>query len=261
MDVDLTGEVAVVTGACGRLGPVWRDALLDAGAAVFGLDVTGSGAPPGRSGDRYVHGIADVTDRSSLRDALARCRDRLGEPTILVNNAGVDQPPGASTGSWLIGDVPDELSARVLDVNALGTLRVCQVFGSAMAERRRGAIVNVGSLYGTVGPDPRLYEHIDLDPPFLKPPAYGMSKAAVSALTRYLAVLWGPNGVRVNTLSPGGVRGAQDEQFIAKFQARVPLGRMAASDDLTGPLIFLASAQSAYVTGIELLVDGGYVCW
>ena len=149
----------------------------------------------------------------------------------------------------------------MLAVNAHGVLRMCQVFGTDMAERDGGSIVNIGSLYGGMAPDPRLYDHIPLDPPFLKPPAYGMSKAGVGALTRYLAALWGPVGVRVNTLSPGGVRGGQDAEFVRKFSDRVPLRRMAETPDLVGPLLFLASELSRYVTGAELVVDGGYACW
>jgi NAD(P)-dependent dehydrogenase (short-subunit alcohol dehydrogenase family) len=182
-------------------------------------------------------------------------------PDVLVNNAGIDKPPSVTGGSWRFGDVPAELSSAVLDVNALGTLQSSQVFGTAMAERGGGSIVNIGSLYVGMAPDPRMYSHIPLDPPFLKPPAYGMSKAAVAALTRYLAALWGEAGVRVNTLSPGGVLGEQDPEFIAKFSNRVPLRRMAKTADLRGPLLFLASGQSAYVTGTELLVDGGFSCW
>jgi len=112
-----------------------------------------------------------------------------------------------------------------------------------------------------VAPDSRLYDHIPLDPPFLKPPAYGASKAAVVNLTRYLATLWASRGVRVNTLSPGGVLADQDAEFRAKFCSRVPMGRMATDDDLRGPLLFLASQASSYVTGTELIVDGGFTAW
>lgn len=264
----LADRTVVVTGVSGRLGRVWSAACLTAGARVLGLDRR----PPDEAvhrelsaltaeGGRFLFQTCDVTDRDSLRAALDVCRDRLGAPDVLVNNAGIDQPPSADRGSWLFGDIPDELSAAVLDVNALGVLRTCQVFGTAMADRGRGSIVTIGSMYGTVSPDPRLYDHIDLDPPFLKPPAYGMSKAGVAALTRYLAVLWGPRGVRVNTLSPGGVLGDQDPLFREKFTARVPLRRMATDQDLVGPLLFLASDMSRYVTGTELIVDGGFVCW
>src|SRR4029079_12851997 len=110
-------------------------------------------------------------------------------------------------------------------------------------------------------PDARFYDHLPTDPPFLKPPAYGASKAALANLTRYLAAHWGPSGVRVNTLSPGGVEGAQDPEFKEKFSARVPLGRMCRPEELQAALVFLASDSASYVTGIELRVDGGFTAW
>ncbi|MET8968103.1 SDR family oxidoreductase [Streptomyces hydrogenans] len=265
--IDLTGSVAVVTGVHGRLGPVWVDALLGAGAHVVGLDVRETGGPElaavvdAHDPKRFAALVADVTDTAGLRRALDACLDLAGEPDVLVNNAGVDSPPSAEGTGWRFEDIPDEVSGGVLAVNAQGTLRMCQVFGSRMARRGRGSIVNIGSMYGGLAPDPRMYEHLPVEPPFLKPPAYGMSKAGVASLTRYLAALWGPSGVRVNTLSPGGVLGAQDPVFRAKFDARVPLRRMARAEDLTGPLLFLASDLSRYVTGTELAVDGGYGCW
>ncbi|MFJ2742607.1 SDR family oxidoreductase [Streptomyces sp. NPDC087440] len=266
----LTGRTAVVTGVGGRLGPVWAKALLLEGADVLGLDRVEPGDDVRKElldvtrqegSGRFLFQYGDVTDRSSLQTALDACLAELGPPTVLINNAGIDQPPSAATGSWLFEDIPEELSSSVLDVNAAGVLRTCQVFGSEMARRGRGSVINIGSLYGSVAPDPRFYDHIELDPPFLKPPAYGMSKAGVAALTRYLAALWGPSGVRVNTLSPGGVLGEQDPLFREKFTARVPLRRMAEAGDLTGPLLFLASDMSRYVTGTELAVDGGFTCW
>lgn len=267
MVIDLGGKTAVITGILGRLGAVWAEALLDAGARILGMDVSTRPSPAlSELMNRYGRGRiilvrADITDRKSLGDGLDYCLAQMGPPDILVNNAGIDQPPSADGGSWRFGDIPDELSATVLDVNAHGTLRVCQVFGSEMARRGHGSVINIGSLYASMAPDPRLYAHVPVDPPFLKLPAYGMSKAGVAALSRYLAVLWGPAGLRVNTLSPGGVLGDQDRMFREKFSARVPLGRMARYSDLVGPLLFLASDQSSYVTGTELVVDGGYVCW
>lgn len=265
--IDLTGATAVVTGALGKLGPVWARALLDAGAQVVGLDLH-TDVPPAleesleRLGwGRFLLVKADVTERADLEAALAECMETFGPPTVLVNNAGIDQPPDAGGESWRFGDIPSEVSAAILDVNALGALGACQVFGSEMARRGRGSIINIGSLYAGMAPDPRLYEHLAQNPPFLKPPAYGMSKAGVCALSRYLAALWGCQGVRVNTLSPGGVLGGQDRRFRELFGARTPMGRMAETAELTGPLLFLASGLSSYVTGTELLVDGGYSCW
>jgi NAD(P)-dependent dehydrogenase (short-subunit alcohol dehydrogenase family) len=228
----LAGRIAVVTGALGNLGPVWTAALAGAGATVVGLDV--------REGDGVVR--ADVTDRASLEAVLAD----VGTPAILVNNAGIDAPPGGGEGDF----------ARTLNVNVTGLHNATEVFGGEMCEAGGGSIVNIGSLYASIAPIPALYDHIE--PHFTKPAAYGASKAAVVNLTRYFARLWGPYGVRVNALSPGGVRGGQDDEFVRKYSERVPLGRMAEPDDLVGALLFLASDASAYVTGQELRVDGGF---
>jgi NAD(P)-dependent dehydrogenase (short-subunit alcohol dehydrogenase family) len=229
---DLAGRIAVVTGALGNLGPVWCAALADAGATVVGLDL--------QEGDGVAR--ADVTDRASLERVLAD----IGTPSILVNNAGIDAPPGGDEGDF----------AKTLDVNVTGVYNTTEVFGSAMCEARQGSIVNIGSVYASIAPIPAFYDHIE--PPFTKPSAYGASKAAVVNLTRYFARLWGPYGVRVNALSPGGVRGDQDAEFVRKYSERVPLGRMAEPADLVGPLLFFVSDASQYVTGHELRVDGGF---
>ena len=233
----LKGRVAVVTGVLGTLGPVWTAALAGAGATVMGIDV--------REGEGVVHG--DVTDRASLEHVLAEVVREHGAPAVLVNNAGIDVPPGTN----------DDASFReTLDVNIAGVFNATQVFGQAMCDAGGGSIVNIGSLYASIAPIPALYDH--LDPPFTKPAAYGASKAAVVNLTRYFARLWGPRRVRVNALSPGGMLGGQDAEFVRKYAERVPLGRMAEPADLVGPMLFLASDASAYVTGHELRVDGGF---
>lgn len=236
----LEGRVAVVTGAHGLLGPVWSSTLRDAGMTVVGLDV--------REGDGVRE--ADVRDRDALRAVLETLDEA---PSVLVNNAGIDFVPGPGAGGQDEGPFRD-----TIDVNVTGLFNTTEVFGSAMRDAGRGSIVNIGSLYAGAAPDPSMYEHLALDPPFLKPPAYGASKAGVVSLTRYFARLWGPHGVRVNALSPGGVLGEQDPEFLRKFTARTPLRRLAESGDLTGPLLFLASDASRYVTGQELLVDGGF---
>lgn len=250
----LQGRVAIVTGALGRLGPTWCAALAGAGATVVGLDLA-DGTPP--EGVRLAR--ADVTDRDSLRAARQQVEAELGTPTVLVNGAGIDQPPDAAARTYRIEDVPADDFRATLDVNLVGTFQAIQVFGSAMRDAGGGGvIVNVGSLYASLAPRPELYDHMEVDPPFLKPAAYGASKAGVVSLTRYFARLWGPHGVRVNALSPGGVSGGQDPQFTAKYCDHVPLGRMAEPEDLTAPLLFLASDASGYVTGQELRVDGGF---
>lgn len=235
MTTELRGALAVVTGAAGKLGPVWVSALAGVGMRVVGVDL------------QAADGVeaADVTDRAQLTALL----ERVGTPAVLVNNAGIDQPPDAGG-----GDVSDEAFLRVLDVNTRGTFLASQVFGAAMQAAGGGSIVNVGSLYASISPIPAFYDHL---PGFVKPPAYGASKAGVVQLTKWLARHLAP--VRVNVLSPGGVRGGQDDEFLRKYTERVPLGRMAEPEDLVGPLLFLASDASRYVTGHELQVDGGFL--
>ena len=263
----LDDQIAVVTGACGKLGPVWTEALLSAGARVAALELAGAPvsaaykAVADRAGDRLCRFDCDVTSRSSIEQAADALVRQMGEPSILVNNAGVDQPPDSGGNRSRIDEWPADEFRRMVEVNLLGTFQVTQVIGGKMAARGSGSIVNIGSLYASVSPDQRLYDHLQGDLPFLKSPAYGASKAAVANLTKYFATLWGSQGVRVNTLSPGGVLGGQDEQFRSKYGARVPLGRLAEADDLKGPLVFLASRAASYVTGHELKVDGGFTAW
>jgi len=265
---DLKDEIAVVTGALGKLGPIWIAALLDAGASVLALDLAASAVADDfarlqahYNDTRLQLGRTDVRDRQSLEEVCKNCIAAFGVPTILVNNAGIDRPPANASQGYRLEEIPLAENREIFEVNTLGLFQVTQVFGSRMADAGRGSIINIGSLYASVSPDQHFYDHIPGDPPFLKPPAYGASKAAVVNLTRYLATLWAPRGVRVNALSPGGVLGGQDEEFKRKFCSRVPLGRMATAEDLHGPLLFLASNASAYVTGTELVVDGGFTAW
>jgi len=265
---DLKGEVGIVTGALGKLGPIWLESLLDAGATVLARDRPGLLVGEefqqlaSRFGpQRLALASADVCRRAELEAALQQCVEKFGPPTILVNNAGIDAPPATGGKGYRLEEIPLETNLRILEVNTAGLFLVTQVFGGAMVRTGRGAIINIGSLYASVSPDARLYDHIPSDPPFLKPPAYGASKAAVLNLTKYLSAHLAPHGVRVNALSPGGVLGGQDPEFKRKFCERVPLGRMATADDLRGPLLFLASRASAYVTGINLKVDGGFTVW
>ncbi|WP_373533234.1 SDR family oxidoreductase [Vampirovibrio sp.] len=266
----LKEELAVVTGGFGKLGAIWTQTLLEAGAVVAVLDrpgVTPSGSQQalqtrfGASILRFYE--ADVTDKASLKNVRGQIESDFNRLAgILINNAGIDQPPQAGKTAYL-QDIPAEAFARVLEVNITGAFLCMQVFGGAMLKRGGGAIVNIGSLYASVSPDARFYDHLssDAEPPFIKPPAYGASKAALVNLTRYFATHWGPQGIRVNALSPGGVEGGQDAAFQQKFNHRVPLGRMANAADLSGPFLFLASKASQYVTGIELKVDGGFTAW
>ncbi len=263
----LDGQTAVVTGATGKLGPIWIDALVEAGARVAALDLPGAapsalfGDVQRRGGDAVQRFDCDITSRPSLDAAAAAVVERLGTPSVLVNNAGIDQPPDSPADRHLLHELPADLFRRMIEVNLIGTFQAIQVFGERMAAAGGGSIINVGSLYASVSPDPHFYEHLAGSAPFIKAPAYGASKAGVVNLSKFFATHWAGRGVRVNTLSPGGVLAGQDEEFKRKYGARVPLARMAGAEDLKGPLVFLASRASSYVTGHELRVDGGFTAW
>ena len=264
----LDGQVAAVTGACGKLGPVWVGALLEAGARVAALDLPAAPPSPAyrgtgqRSGrDAVLRVECDITQRASIEAAAQTVVEQARHPDVLVNNAGIDQPPDSPGGRHQLPDLPIDSFRRMVEVNLLGTFQVTQVFGALMAARpadrsstsvrstRRCRRIRTST---TIWPATR---------PFIKSPAYGASKAGVVSLSKFFATHWAGSGVRVNTLSPGGVLAGQDEQFKAKYGARVPMRRMAEAEDLKGPLIFLASGASSYVTGHELRVDGGFTAW
>jgi NAD(P)-dependent dehydrogenase (short-subunit alcohol dehydrogenase family) len=263
----LDNQVAVVTGATGRLGPVWIEALLEAGARIAALDIPGAPSSPPfsalaeRAGAAIQRFDCDITDRASIESAARLVAERLGEASVLVNNAGIDQPPDKPDARYRLHELPADVFRRMVEVNLIGTFQAIQVFGERMAAAGGGSIINIGSLYASVSPDAHFYDHLAGSAPFIKSPAYGASKAGVVNLSKFFATHWAGRGVRVNTLSPGGVLAGQDEQFKTKYGARVPLGRMAEAEDLKGPLVFLASRASSYVTGHELRVDGGFTAW
>ncbi|HXK10909.1 MAG TPA: SDR family oxidoreductase [Vicinamibacteria bacterium] len=269
MSFSLEGRVAVVTGALGLLGRRHCEALARAGAAVAVTDVDPGGCAELAERVGAAHGRptvghgADITVPGSvhaLRDAVL---ERLGRVDVLVNNAAVNEKvedPG--TGAPLTFEsYPLGEWERSLRVNVTGTFLCCQAFGSEMARAGRGSIVNIASTYGIVAPDQSLYRRADGTQAFFKSAAYPTTKGAVLALTRYLAAYWGRSGVRVNALSPGGVANGQDPSFVARYAERTPLGRMATSSDYEGAIVYLASDASAYVTGANLVVDGGWTAW
>ena len=266
MSGPLDGKVCVVTGALGLLGREMCRALAGAGGALVVTDVDEracqdrAAALPGAIG--VGADIADPGAVARLRDAVLARHRRID---VLINNAAIDDrfAPGdeAAARDSMFEHYSLERWRRSLEVNVTGTFLCCQILGTPMAERGTGAIVNIASTYGVVAPDQALYRRPDGTQPFYKGPAYPTGKAAVLGLTRYLAAYWGRSGVRVNALSPGGVAGGQDPEFVRKFNERVPLGHMCAPEDLEGPLLFLASRASSYVTGIDLRVDGGFTSW
>lgn len=255
---DLRNRVAVVTGGAGQLGSVYTAGLVERGMRVAVLDVAEADVPEGARAFR-----ADVTDRAALEEALQAIERRWGAPHVLVNNAALDSPPDAPVEE--VGPFetyPESSFDAVMDVNVKGTLLCCQVFGAAMAREGRGSIVNVSSVYGMLSPVQDLYAfRRERGEEFFKPVAYSVSKSAVLNLTRYLATYWAKAGVRVNTLTLAGVWNDQDPEFLEAYAARVPLGRMLRAEEALGALVFLASDASSYVTGANVVVDGGWSAW
>ena len=266
MSTPLAGRVAVVTGALGLLGREHCRALADAGARVVLTDL--DGAACARVAPEYgpdALGIgADITSEASvkaLRDAVLKATGRID---VLVNNAAINdkfEDPAKAREQSRFESYPVALFRQSLEVNVTGTFLCAQVLGSEMARVGRGSIINVSSTYGLVAPDQSLYRKPDGTQAFWKTAAYPTTKGAVLAFTRFLAAYWGPAGVRVNALCPGGVEAGQEPWFVEAYSQRTPLGRMATPADYRGAVVFLASDASADMTGSSLVVDGGWTAW
>ncbi len=255
---DVSGRVAVVTGGMGQLGAEYAAGLAERGMRVAVFDLAAGSTPEGvRAYD------VDVTDRSAIERAERAVEAEWGVAQLLVNNAALDSPPDAPAEE--VGPFetyPEASFDAVMDVNVKGTLLCCQVVGAAMAREGRGSIVNVSSIYGLLSPVQDLYEFRRRGgEQFVKPVAYSVSKSAIFNLTRYLATYWAKSGVRVNTLTLAGVWNDQPQEFVEAYTARVPLGRMLDAREALGAVVFLASDASSYVTGANLVVDGGWSAW
>jgi NAD(P)-dependent dehydrogenase (short-subunit alcohol dehydrogenase family) len=262
-------SVVVITGGLGQLGRRYTQTLMARGArvAIFDVGVEETRLPPdlhsAREGGRLFVLEADVTDRGSLEAALGSVEGEWGIPDGLINNAALDSPPDAPIEeNGPFETYPEASWDKVMSVNVKGVFQACQVIGGRMAEAGRGSIINVSSIYGLVSPDQGLYAYRrEAGDNFFKPVAYSASKSALFNLTRYLATYWGGKGVRVNTVTFGGVFNDQDENFLKNYNRRVPLGRMARPEDYEGAIVFLLSEASSYMTGSNLVIDGGWTAW
>ena len=263
---DLTGKTAIVTGATGLLGRCHCRALAAAGATVVvvDLDPAACAVLAGELGGLAFGVAADVTDADSVNALAQEVLGRTGRMDVLVNNAAINdrvENPATALESSRFENYPLALWKRSLEVNVTGVFLCSQVIGAEMARVGRGSIINIGSTYGVVAPDQSLYQDADGHQRFYKSAVYPTTKGAVLAFTRFLAAYWGGVGVRVNSLSPGGVENGQDDFFIGEYSRRTPLKRMASPSDFMGALVFLASDASAYMTGANLPVDGGFTIW
>jgi NAD(P)-dependent dehydrogenase (short-subunit alcohol dehydrogenase family) len=270
---DLHGRVAVVTGGAGLLGSEFCCTLTQAGANVVVADANESGGRALANSisrqDRQALAIeTDVTDPKSVRVMVTKTLDAFGRLDILVNSAALDpkfDPQQAAAaaqqpGSGEFESFPLQAWNQALEVNLTGAFLCCQAAVVPMLKQGSGVIVNLSSIYGLTGPDQRLYQRPG-QPAQYKPVYYSVTKAGILGLTRYLATYYAGKNIRVNALSPGGVYNGHDEAFLQSYAARAVMGRMAEKDEMNGALLFLVSDASAYMTGANLVVDGGWTAW
>jgi NAD(P)-dependent dehydrogenase (short-subunit alcohol dehydrogenase family) len=259
----LKGKTAIVTGACGLLGKHHCYALAEAGAKVIAADIDqiASQNLAKLLGDGHMGVGLDVSSDVSVMEAKEAVMERYGKIDVLVNNAAINdmfENPTAALELSKFENYPLSLWKKSIDVNVTGVFLCSQIFGSVMAEAKRGSIINIASTYGITTPDQKLYQNEKGEQTFYKSASYPTTKGAVISFTRFLAAYWGDKDVRVNALSPGGVENSQEEFFKKNYSERTPLGRMAKPNDYQGAIVFLASDASSYMTGANLVVDGGW---
>ena len=269
---DLTGRTAIITGGPGLLGKEFCRTLAEAGAGVVVADLNGPAAQQVadelvKAGYRAVAAPTDVTDPQSTRQMVQIALDAFGRLDILVNSAALDpkfDPQALKNRTTPLGafeDYPLDAWKAALDVNLTGMFLCCQAAVQPMlAQGKHGAIINICSTYGLVAPDQRIYQRDGVQTSY-KPIYYPVTKAGVMGLTRYLAAYYAGTEIRVNALTPGGVFNNHDEVFLKAYSARTVIGRMANKDEMNGALLFLASDASSYMTGNNVVVDGGWTAW
>ena len=265
----MQGRTALVTGGAGLLGRQFTLALGQAGADVVVADLD-AGAAQSHAKALSAKGISavsvrvDVTDPESVAAMVGKAVSDFGRLDVLVNSAALDpkfDPEHQGTQSANAFETyPLGAWKDAIDVNLTGMFLACQAAARQMLKQAYGVMINICSTYGLVGPDQRLYERPE-GPRQYKPVYYTVSKAGVLGLTRYLATYYAGKPIRVNALTPGGVFNAHDETFLKAYSARTVMGRMANQDEMSGAIVFLASEASSYMTGSNLVVDGGWTAW
>jgi NAD(P)-dependent dehydrogenase (short-subunit alcohol dehydrogenase family) len=265
---DLKGKVAVITGGAGILGRHFCAGLAESGACVAIIDIDGKAARKLAEELTATYGVkvsgysCDVSNVDSVKQIASQVVMDFGRVDILHNNAASKSD---DLGAFFAPFEDYEISEwrKVMSVNLDGMFLMAQAFGKIMVTQGfGGSIIQTASIYGVQGPDQRIYDgSLYMGQQINTPAVYSASKAGVIGLTKYLATYWAQYGVRVNTLTPGGVESGQNDVFRQKYSARVPLKRMSKPDEMVGALLYLASDASSYVTGQNIIVDGGLNCW
>jgi NAD(P)-dependent dehydrogenase (short-subunit alcohol dehydrogenase family) len=270
---ELRGQVAIITGGAGLLGLQHAAAIAGAGGHPVIADVAEGAATASAAELTTRYGVdalgvgVDITRPPAVERMVRTVLDRFGRIDILINNAALTVKGGSARAAAYFApfeEYPLDLWEEALRVNLTGLFLCCQAVGKVMVAQGSGVILNIASDVGTISPDHRIYEGVKnpyADGPLNTPIAYATTKAAVINFTRYLATYWADKGIRVNCLSPGGVYAGHDAQFVKNLTARIPLGRMAEADEYRGAVLFLVSKASSYMTGANLIVDGGRTAW
>jgi len=262
-------QVVIITGGAGMLGQAYSRILATAGAHVIPVDVDGPAAQSLAENITKDSGVeamavqADIAVPEEVRTLVSVVMERYGRIDVLVNNAAINPKFDQDhTGEHVLTfeNFPFDEWQRSLAVNVGGMFLCAQAVAEPMRTAGKGVIINISSTYGIAGPDQRLYQR-EGEPAQYKPVTYTVSKAAAIGLTRYLATYFAGTGIRVNTLTPGGVFANHDDEFVKRYSARTVLGRMAERDEMANALLFLASDASSYMTGANLVVDGGWTAW
>ena len=267
----LTSDWALVTGAAGLLGIEHCRALLEAGANVVMVDINSKRLSEAQvivtkdyPDSSILISNTDITSENSVKVLLHNLTEKGILIKILVNNAAINPKYNdlTSNGSRVEYFELDDWNKQI-SVGLTGAFICSKIFGTEMAKNRSGVIVNIASDLSVIGPDQRIYkrsERSEMDQP-VKPVTYSVIKAGIIGLTKYLATYWNESGVRVNSLSPGGVFEDQDRAFVSQLSALIPLGRMANPDEYRSAIQFLSSDASSYMTGQNLIIDGGRTTW
>lgn len=270
----LKDRVIIITGGMGLLGKTYAEAISIANGYPVIADIKLNGAKEflqkledetGREGFAFE---VDITSEKSVQNLVGQTLEKFGRINGLVNNAALTVAKGSSEFKDYFSpfeNYPLKLWKLAVNTNLTGMFLVTREIGKEMKKNSEGgSIVNIASTYGVVSPDQRIYQGIKSqygDQPFNTPIGYATTKSAVLNFTRYLATYWAKDKIRVNTLTPGGVFDGHDETFVRNYSYRVPMGRMAGKNEYQGAIIFLLSPASSYMTGSNLVVDGGWTCW